>query len=232
MKENHDLKNALILIYVFAGVIALIFIMKSPLFLNELAFQNQIKLSPAHISIDDDASIGNENANLVVVGFFDFQDVYSRKFYTETFPEIKRDYIDTGKVRFVFRDFPNSDSAELAAQAAECAREQGQDIAFFIIANAIVEKQNERDTGRFDQVNNKVEFTKQDLKLWAIERGYNIDNCLDTETYKNEVLADKQDAQQMGLTLTPSFFINQETIIGAEPYSVFKQAIDKELAKI
>src|SRR3989304_1908007 len=85
-------------------------------------------------SLDDDAVLGDKNAPVTIIEFSDYQCPFCRKFWTETLPSIKSQYVDTGKVKIVFRDFPLTSihpSAQPAAEAAECVREQGGDKAYF-----------------------------------------------------------------------------------------------------
>src|SRR3989344_8516599 len=79
--------------------------------------------------VDDDPFLGDKKAPVTIVEFSDFQCPYCARFRQQTFDQIKQEYIDTGKVRFVYRDFPLSSihpMAQKAAEAAECADEQGK----------------------------------------------------------------------------------------------------------
>ncbi len=80
------------------------------------------------VSPDDDPVLGSSIAPVTIIEFSDFECPYCRRFFLETLPQIKKDYIDTNKVRLVFRDFPLTihSGAEPAAQAADCAGEQGK----------------------------------------------------------------------------------------------------------
>src|SRR3989344_7320374 len=86
------------------------------------------------VSADDDPVLGDKNAPVTIIEFSDYQCPFCRKFWTEILPSIKSEYIDTGKVKFVYRDFPLTSihpSAEPAAEATNCVREQGGDEAYF-----------------------------------------------------------------------------------------------------
>lgn len=185
------------------------------------------------VSEDDDAVIGRDDAPITIVEFSDYQCPFCRKFWTETYSQIKKDYIDTGKVRLVFRDFPLSfhPMAIPAAIAAECVREKGKDSGYFRYHDKLFEEQNKIDGGSSQgPVTKTVEFTNDDLKKWAKELGYNIDSCLDSEKYKDEVQADFEYGGNVGIQGTPGFFINGVKIDGALPYAQFKSVIDAELA--
>ncbi|MEK6850254.1 MAG: DsbA family protein [Nanoarchaeota archaeon] len=194
---------------------------------NQLPSQNTI----AEVSADDDAVLGDKNAPVTIIEFSDYQCPFCRKFWTDTLPSIKKDYIDIGKVKFIYRDFPLGfhPNAEPAAEAAECAREVGKgDVAYFKMHDKIFEEQNKLDGGTvrstvFDG------WDKEVLKKWAKDLGYDIGNCLDSGKYASEVQKDESDGQAAGVQGTPGFFINGKPLSGAQPYSAFKQVIDAEL---
>ena len=180
------------------------------------------------VSVDDDPLIGDRNAKITIIEFSDFQCPFCRKFYTETLSQLEKDYVDTGKVNFVYRDFPLDNlhpSARLAAEAAECADEQGK---WKEMHNIIFEKQNELGTGT-------VSFDIFHLKEWVLEivglDSVQFDRCLDSGKYAQEVQKDSQDGINAGVTGTPTFFIGNPQegyipLVGAQPYSVFKQVLD------
>ncbi len=91
---------------------------------------------------DDDPVLGNPNAPVTIIEFGDFQCPYCKKFHDDTFPMLKKTYIDTGKAKFVYRDFPLENihpNARPAAEAAECADDQGK---FWEYHNALYRDQS------------------------------------------------------------------------------------------
>jgi len=86
------------------------------------------KPAKAAISIDDDAILGDPNAPVTIIEFSDFECPFCQRFFSETLSQIQKEYIDTGKARLVYRDFPLSfhPGAQPAAEAAECAKAQGK----------------------------------------------------------------------------------------------------------
>ena len=171
------------------------------------------------VDADDDAFFGDENAPVTIIEFSDYQCPFCERFWSETLPSIKSEYIDTGKVKFVYRDFPLNalhPMAESAALAAECAGEQG-DEAYFKYHDKIFE--------------NQQSLSVENLKKWAKELGYNIDSCLDSKKYLSEVNGDLSDGQSAGISGTPGFLINGIKLSGAQPFSAFKQIIEQELSK-
>ncbi len=170
---------------------------------------------------DDDAVLGDPNAPVTIVEFSDFQCPFCGKFFDETFPQIKKKYIDTGKVKLVYRDFPLGihEMAQTYAEAAECAHEQGK---FWEMHDKI-----------FGEQKNGV-ATVDDLKKWA--RGFGVkedqfNTCLDTKKYAEEVTKDLKDGEAVGVQGTPSFFINGKLVVGAVPFSVLEKEIEAALKK-
>ncbi len=186
-------------------------------------------------TVDDDPMLGDKNAKVTIIEFSDYQCPFCRKFWTETYGQLKKDYIDTGKVRLVFRDFPLSfhPLAIPAAEAAECVREKGGDAAYFKMHDKMFQEQNKLDGG--DPMTGPVKSTvfdgwgKDALKKWAKDLGYDIGSCLDSEKYKSEIEKDAADGSASGVSGTPAFFINGKLLSGAYPYSEFKKIIDAAL---
>jgi len=193
-------------------------------------------LESSTASVDDDAVLGNKNAPITIIEFSDYQCPFCRKFWGETLGQLKKDYIDTGKVKLVFRDFPLSSlhpMAQASAEAAECVREKGGDAAYFKFHDKMFEEQNIIDSGSATgAVTKTAVYTNDDLKAWAKETGYDIASCLDSGKYKNEVLKDVSDAQAAGFQGTPGFLIMKSgessgtPLKGAYPIDSFKQIID------
>lgn len=178
---------------------------------------------------DDDAYMGDEDAPIVMIEFSDFQCPYCRSFYNDTLPAIKEKYIDTGKVKFVYRDFPLSFHAGAipAATASECAREQGGDEMYFAMHDKIFDGQNELGAGT-------VSIENESLVAYAKELGLDMkefNNCFEADAFKEEIEADIADGQSVGISGTPGFIINGEIVSGAQPFSVFESIFEGELKK-
>jgi len=171
--------------------------------------------------VDNDPVLGDKDAPLTIVDFSDFQCPFCGRFEAETFGQIKKEYIDTGKVKWVYRDFPLSfhQNAQKAAEAAECANEQGK---FWEYHGKLYATQSI--WSNTDGISN--------FKSYASELGLNADKfntCLDSGKYKSEVEADAVDGSRAGVSGTPSFVVGKKLVVGAQPFSAFKQAIDSEL---
>lgn len=192
---------------------------------QQIQQQNDIQpIVATEVSADDDAILGNKNAPVTIIEFSDFQCPFCRKFWKEALQQIKKEYIDTGKVKFVYRDFPLPfhPGAIPAAQAAECAKEQGK---FWQMHDAIFEEQEKQGSGT-------IQFGAADLKTWAAKIGLSaakFNQCLDSGKYQQEVEKDIADGSAVGVNGTPATFVNGVLVSGAQPFSVFKSAIEQAL---
>ena len=148
--------------------------------------------------------LGNKNAPITVVEFTDYQCGFCQRFHTVTFPEIRKKFIDTGKVRFVSRDLPLEfhSNAFRAAQAARCAADQGQ---FWDMRDRLVA--------------NPTKLAPQDLEQHAQELKLNLDtfkSCLDSGKYSDAVKKDVSIASSLRIDGTPAFVIGKSTPTGVE----------------
>jgi protein-disulfide isomerase len=176
------------------------------------------------VSPDDDPVIGAADAAVTMIEFSDFQCPFCRRFFEQTLPQIEEEYIKPGKVRLVYRDFPLSfhQQAQLAAEAAECADDQGK---FREMHDRIFQGQTE---------------WAGNSEARAIFAGYaeaigldleEFNRCLDSGQYKEEVQQDFNDGVKYGVTGTPTFFINGQKLVGAQPFAAFQQIIEAELGR-
>ncbi len=170
------------------------------------------------VSPDDDPALGPPDAPVLIVEFSDFQCFYCARFATETLGRILDTYRDS--VRLVYRDFPLTSihpQAEKAAEAAQCAYQQGR---YWEYHDLLFENQQALDIGS--------------LKVYAQQLGLDtgaFDDCLDSGRFGSEVEQDLTDGEDYGVTATPTFFVNGRLVRGAQPFSVFQALIEEELAK-
>lgn len=179
------------------------------------------------IGIDDDPQLGKADAVVTIIEFGDYQCPLCRAFWRDTLPRIKKEYVDTGRVRIVFRDFPIQDihpEATATAMAAECAEDQGK---YWEFHDKVFREQDRR--GR-----DVVRYRVADVKRWATEIGLEaaaFNECLDSERHKAEVQKDYKDGADIGMNGTPVFFINGRALVGAHPFATFQKIIEEELRK-
>ena len=182
-------------------------------------------LTPVKLDTAGQPSLGSANAPVVMVAFSDFQCPYCERFESQTFPRIKSDYIDTGKVHFFFFDFPLSQihpNAELAAEAAACAEEQG---AYWSMHDLLFRKQAEWSGKPNSTAEGLFRLYAQNLNLKADQ----FATCLSDRRYTQGIQKDLQAGLDSGVQGTPTFFINGQMLVGAQPYEAFKQLIDAAL---
>jgi protein-disulfide isomerase len=183
-----------------------------------------ITLVPASGSEVDDLKdkliIGDLEAKLTLVDYGDFQCPICKRFFEQTEPQLLRDYVDTGKIKIEFRvEAHLGEKSVRAGEAAYCANDLGQFKAYH---DELFHRQG------------VVSFTDQTLKQFAANLKLDqaaFDTCLDNRKHRATVLA-SHEAAQSRINGTPTFYISEQKIVGAQPYSVFKAIIDAELAKI
>ena len=173
------------------------------------------------IGIDDDPALGDPKAAVTIIEFGDYQCPFCRQFWRETFPRLKKDYIDTGKVRFIYRDYPQAvhPEAMISAIAAECADDQGK---YYEFHDKVFSEQDRR--GR-----DVVRYRAAELKRWAADLKLDtaaFDACLDSERHKDEVSKDFKDLDGLGFEGTPIFFVNGRALVGAHPFATFQKVIN------
>ncbi len=170
------------------------------------------------VSADDDPVLGDADAPVTIVEFSDFQCPFCKKANDEALKEVKEKYVQTGKVKLVYRDFPLEfhPEAEPAALAAECADEQGKFWEYHDLLFA-----------------NQASLSDANYKKWAQELGLDTEQfngCYKGLKYLDEMRADMSDGQKYGVSGTPAFFVNGKLLTGAQPYAAFEQEIEAALA--
>jgi protein-disulfide isomerase len=186
-------------------------------------------------TIDDDPIMGNKDkAKIAIVEFSDFECPFCKTFQQNTFSQIKKDYIDTNKAIFVYRDYPLSfhePNATDEANAATCVFKMGGTDKFWKFHDLI-----------YKNTPSNKGLQKSSLYEYAAQVGVNKDefkSCLDNLKYKDESVKDETDGANAGVDGTPGFIIgvldkdgnvSGELISGAQPYDTFKAAIERQLA--
>ncbi|MFC1810764.1 DsbA family protein [Patescibacteria group bacterium] len=169
--------------------------------------------------IDVTYSKGNINAPVKIVEFSDYQCPFCAKFTLETLPELQKDYIETGKVLFIFKDFPlpNHSFAQKASEATYCAGEQNEEKFWSMHVKLFENQQN---------------LTNEDLIKYAEELDLESNaliNCLETDKYRDLILRNRQDGLKVDVNATPTIMINSEKLTGHQPYENLAKIIDTQL---
>ena len=185
---------------------------------------------PTLSSFTDNASpvLGNMNAPLTMIEFGDYQCTYCKKFFHETEGSIIENYVETGKVKIMFKDFivVGSDSTN-AANAAHCANDQKM---FWMYHSILYNNWDGEDTG-WASVDRLHEFANK-LGLDMNE----FSECMYESKWEELINSSQTDGRIIGVTATPTFFIIDQSnnilkITGAQPYAVFEEVFDSLLKK-
>jgi len=198
-------------------------------------------------------SAGSESAPVVIVEYSDFQCPYCRAWFKQSKAHLFEKYVDTGKVQFVYKDFPLNFHAMAApsANAARCAGDQGK---YWEYHDALYAEQD-----KLNAQGGTTQYTLDDLKAWGKNLGLNeaqFNACVDDNKYASEIAANMAEGQSAGVTGTPSFVIGKRgesgvlggtpgtpirpfvseagdtigyLVIGAQPYSSFETALTELL---
>ena len=176
----------------------------------------------AALNLQGGEMLGSKSAPITMVEFTDYQCPFCQRFHTTVFSELKKNYIDTGKVRFYSRDLPLDSmhpNAMRAAQAARCASEQGQ---YWTLRDIMGANPSKLD---LDSLVSDAAGLKMDTGKFK--------SCVESEKYKQAVQTDVLDAMKIGADGTPTFVIGKSTadgvdgevMVGAMPYEVFDRKL-------
>jgi protein-disulfide isomerase len=182
------------------------------------------------LDIDKAPFMGKKDAKVTLIEFSDFQCPFCGRHVRDTVPQLESEYIKTGKVKYVFKDFPLESihkNAFGAAEAAECAGDQGK---YWEMHDKLFA--------------NQTALTTDDLVKYAGELNLNkakFEKCLSSGTFASKVRESVSEGQKAGVTGTPAFFLainegndssvkTSKRITGAQPYANFKAAIDDLLS--
>ena len=177
------------------------------------------------VDIEGEPFKGDENAPVTIVEFSDYECPFCGRFYSQTLPLLEEEYIDTGKVKFVFKDFPLGfhQMAEPASVAANCVHKELGNDKYWQMHDLI-----------FDEIVARTPLTQDLLNSFAKEVGVNEEMytmCIEDDEMKKEVQADFKEGSALGVSGTPSFIIEGELIVGAQPFSVIQEVIERKLAE-
>ena len=184
------------------------------------------------VSATDDGRVqGKADAPLTLIEYSDYTCGYCMKFFKETLPKLQATYIETGKVRFVYRDYPRADRGVgvEAAVAARCAGAQGR---YWAMHDRLFGEGRRLDSGSFKSA-------AKSLGLDQTEFG----KCFDERRHLESIFQDRREANRWGFHGTPGFILMQTVagptekvpavaIPGAFPFEAFAEEIDRMLSKL
>lgn len=185
---------------------------------------------PTSISVDGESFAGNKNARVAIIEYTDFECPFCGRYKRDTYPEVVKTYVDTGKVKYFYRDMPLPihPDAILAARAARCVGEQGR-------------LWQMRDSLFADQKNLTLTAISDHAHSLGLDEG-SFSRCLSAGRYQDSIQSSIAAAQKMNISGTPTFILGlvdensntlkvEQTIVGAYPFDRFESAIDQLIAK-
>jgi len=185
------------------------------------AAKKEEKPQRAALNLKGYEPLGSKRAPVTVVEFTDYQCPFCENFFTETFAEIKKNFIDTGKVRFYSRDYPLDFHANAfrAAEAGRCAGDQGKFWKFRELMGA--------DPHKLEMPDLLEDAGKLKMDINAFR------TCVESDKYKSQIESDILEAFKIGADGTPAFVIGKSTpdgvegelVVGAYPYATFAQKL-------
>ena len=190
------------------------------------------KFEPKDVDLAGAAVKGSAEAPVTLVEFTDYQCPFCRRHFSTTMPQIVKDYVDSGKLRYVLKEFPIPSLHPGAPKAAEGALCAGDQEKYWEMHDAIFQIQR---AVAPDQLKDKAAGLGLDLAAFS--------DCLDSDKYRDKVRADMAEGRKLGVRGTPSFFLGRtdpanpdkitatKFISGAAGYATFRAAIEEVLAK-
>jgi len=189
---------------------------------------DQIKTQLMSPSMAGAPALGSDDAKVTVVEFGDYQCTWCYRWHEGTKDTLVADYVDTGQVRFLFKDFPINDlsdrASSLAAEASYCAADQGR---YWEYHDEVYSNWDGENTGW---------VTRASLERFAEDAGvpnlFAFSDCLDSGKHASVVRDNYDLAREIGLNATPSFIVlvegeTPQLMRGAHPYSTFERVINE-----
>jgi protein-disulfide isomerase len=180
--------------------------------------------TPIEVKLPDNPTeLGNPDAKVTVIEFADFQCPFCGQWQKEIYPSFKSNYIDNGKIRFVFWNYAFlGEESYKAAEAALCAKDQNK---FWDFHDQLYAQQKDENKGTFSDSNLKNLAQKLGLDTSS------FNSCFDKRIYKSTVESETARGVELGVASTPTLYINGLKYEGLLKWENYKQAIETELAK-
>ena len=172
---------------------------------------------------EDDFVIGDKNAPITIIEYASLSCSHCASFHNNTLPDIKKEYVDTGKVRFVFRNFPYDPPSLIGSVILKCVpkdvRYDYMNVLFLLRKNWVI-SDNAKSTQELYKIMQSGGMSKEDF-----------DNCLKRDDLANQIIKGRIDVQnEFNIQSTPSFLINGNLEQGNKSVKEFRQIIDKILS--
>lgn len=186
----------------------------------------QQKTEPARVNIEVPDSlpyVGNKDSKVTVVEFADFQCPFCKRWHETVWPRLKSQYIDTGKIKFVYHDFAFlGEESQLASEAGKCAAEQGK---FWEMYDTLYKNQGEENSGAFSLAN------LQKLGAQVVPDRPAFNTCMASRKHQTAVEDETLTGEGYGISATPTVVINGERLEGVAPFAQYARVIEEHLAK-
>lgn len=179
----------------------------------------------SNIETEGEPIMGESDAPVTLYMYEDFECPFCQRFEQGALPQIVNNYVDSGQVKLVWKDFPLTRIhpwAEDGAVAMECVYREGGDEAFWPVKDKVFNNQRSINTGN---VNDKIVG-------WAAEEGVSesaVRSCIENGDAQQEVQSDISEGRNLGVSGTPTVFVNDQKLVGAQPFSQFQSAIESQL---
>jgi len=186
---------------------------------------SNVGTTPVDVEIGHLPILGDKNAKVTVVEFSDFQCPFCKSLWNDTLPQLKKEYIDTGKIKFAYRHYPLDaihPNAQKAAESSECANEQGN---FWDYHDQLFENQSEWEGQSEDEALSSFVSYADSIGL----NGVSLKTCVESGKFADAVKKDVDAGTAAGVNGTPATFVNGILVSGAVPFSTFKSTIDEQL---
>jgi protein-disulfide isomerase len=166
--------------------------------------------------------LGDPNAEKTILAYYDFECKFCKAFIDETLPLLKQEYLNTGKAKMIFKNFPltSHPNAPIVHNAAVCASLDGN---FWKFHDIIFENQSEWSD------KSALQTTTSMKSYYETEFGSSTSfvSCVDNNLYGNQIDKDKIEGKNAGVTGTPTFILGEEILVGHQSIDTFRQILNK-----
>jgi len=219
---------AIILIFAITMGISTYFEMQKNRMIEQIKSAQEVKgknISKLYYEIESDLVIGNKNAPVTIIEYASLSCPHCANFYNKVFDKIEEKYIKTGKVKFIYRDFPLNQSALLASVISKCKLKMDNNVEqYYKFIKTLFKNQNSWAFG---------EDIIEKLRSLSILNGLNSDKftqCMNDKELVESILEERmRSSQELKIQSTPTFIINGNLIGGYHDFESFEEAIEAEL---
>ena len=186
-----------------------------------------IAVDVSKVKLDNEPFIGNANAPVTMAYWYDYQCPFCQRNEQETMPQIIKEYVDTGKVKIVFKDFQFlSEDSQRLGKVSRAVWELVPN-KFYQWHKAVYDNQGTENTGWATDAK-ILSITTEVLGVADAQKAMQL-AVKNSDAYQKEMDADKAEGGEMGINGTPGTIIDKQLISGAQPYAAFRAAIDAAL---